>query len=291
MMKKQLICNADDFGIGPRITDAIVDCHLGGIVTSTTLMANMPGTDYACQRAIEVPSLGVGIHLNITSGPPLSPPSEVPDLLNADGRFMGSRVLAPRLLYPRAAVVAQIIREYSAQIEYVQRQGIRPTHGDSHHGMHKRPAALIAFVRVCQRYGIPCARTHRLHPWSSEGHGIAGLLGRTWRTLARAHRFGVRQMNHWYMQRRRLRLPQQMIDPFSFAPRGHSRLEVLLGALRTLPPGISEVVVHPGYPDPAVTDSAAFSRIRAEDAAMCRAEEVRARVREEGIELCSFRAV
>src|SRR5690606_8790554 len=41
-VKRLLIINADDFGLNRAATDAIVECHRAGTVTSTTLMANTP---------------------------------------------------------------------------------------------------------------------------------------------------------------------------------------------------------------------------------------------------------
>ena len=84
----RLIVNADDFGMAPAITDAIIDCHRRGIVTSTSLMANLPAAEHAAWRAQEVPGLGVGIHLNLTQGPPLSPPERIPMLVGTDGEFL-----------------------------------------------------------------------------------------------------------------------------------------------------------------------------------------------------------
>ena len=41
-MKKQLIVNADDGNLTGGVTRAILDAHDHGIVSSTTLFANMP---------------------------------------------------------------------------------------------------------------------------------------------------------------------------------------------------------------------------------------------------------
>jgi hypothetical protein len=41
--RKQLVVNADDFGLTPDVNQGIVEAHRRGILTATTLMANGEG--------------------------------------------------------------------------------------------------------------------------------------------------------------------------------------------------------------------------------------------------------
>ena len=43
-----------------------MDAYQRGILTSTTLMANMPGFEHAVKLRKEMPRLGVGVHLTLT---------------------------------------------------------------------------------------------------------------------------------------------------------------------------------------------------------------------------------
>ena len=70
-MLQKLIVNADDFGLTEGSTLGIIRSHEDGIVTSTTLMVNMPFCELACQLAKAHPDLGVGCHLVLTIGRPL----------------------------------------------------------------------------------------------------------------------------------------------------------------------------------------------------------------------------
>ena len=65
---KQLIVNADDFGLTKRVSEAIVDVHRHGIVTSTTLMANGAAFEGAVALSRQMPRLGIGAHLNLSEG-------------------------------------------------------------------------------------------------------------------------------------------------------------------------------------------------------------------------------
>src|SRR5262245_7420283 len=154
----RLIVNADDFGMAPAITDAIIDCHRRGIVTSTSLMANLPAAEHAARRAQEVPGLGVGIHLNLTQGPPLSPPERIPMLVGTDGEFLPKSEQLRRLR-SGGSVAEQVRSELSAQVRRALTLGICPTHCDSHHGVHRMASVRGVMVEVMRTFGIPCART------------------------------------------------------------------------------------------------------------------------------------
>ena len=71
-MNKRIIINADDFGLCKGVNAAVLKAHTEGILTSTTIMANMSAANEAVQIAKKLPNLGVGVHLNLYEGPPVS---------------------------------------------------------------------------------------------------------------------------------------------------------------------------------------------------------------------------
>src|SRR3954447_19197922 len=126
-MTAYLIVNADDFGITEGTNRAIIDAHQNGIVTSTSLLANGYAFDHAVSLAKQTPSLGIGVHLTLTEGPPVSNclPAE---LLSPDGKLPLSN--QP---YVRALLSGQLPREairceYTAQVGKIIDAGITPTH-------------------------------------------------------------------------------------------------------------------------------------------------------------------
>ncbi len=87
-MTKCLVVNADDFGRTAGVSQGILEAHLNGIVTSTTVMANLPGAAQAVRQAlVEAPNLAMGVHLNLTQGTPISPPDALPGLVTPGGGF------------------------------------------------------------------------------------------------------------------------------------------------------------------------------------------------------------
>ena len=66
-MKRVLIVNADDFGISRGVNDGVARAHERGIVTSASLMVDMPGVRAAVRAAQGQPRLGLGLHVNFTA--------------------------------------------------------------------------------------------------------------------------------------------------------------------------------------------------------------------------------
>ncbi len=138
-----LIVNADDWGYDEPTTQAIADCHRAGGLTSTTAMMFMAGTAQAASLAAELPSLGIGLHLNLFEEySDDSAPAPVRDrqrlLLD---RFHRSRLR--RWVYdPR--IRRQVDRVVADQWErFVELYGRPPTHVDGHHHSHLAANVLL----------------------------------------------------------------------------------------------------------------------------------------------------
>ena len=82
----RLIINADDFGYCKGVNMGIIEAHQNGVLTSTTLMAGMPGFDQAVNLAKKNPGLGVGVHLTLTCGYPVS--KDLQTIVDDKGAFL-----------------------------------------------------------------------------------------------------------------------------------------------------------------------------------------------------------
>ena len=170
MEGRLLIVNADDFGISEGVNRGIVDAHERGILTSTTLMANMPAFEHAVEMWREHPTLGVGVHLNLTSGNPVLPPDRIPALVSQSGRLLPIGTVL-RLLTLDRIPLDQVQAEFAAQIEQAIAAGLAPTHLDSHHHVHMHPRLHLTVIRLAQRYGIRAARaTAEMGPLETIGN-------------------------------------------------------------------------------------------------------------------------
>ena len=91
--------------------------HRQGIITSATLMANGTGFASAVDIARTAASLGIGVHLNLTEGAPVSAPSEIPSLVDARGVFAHTVAQLGRRSLVGSLSLLEVERELRAQIE------------------------------------------------------------------------------------------------------------------------------------------------------------------------------
>lgn len=152
----RLILHSDDLGLHPAVDEAIFDCARAGTLSSASLLANGASTESAVSTARTMPELGIGVHLNIVRGRPISPVSKVRSLVDGRrGGFFNS--MATLLARSRLGLLdaAEIEGEYALQIERLLDLGVRLTHVDSEKHSHILiPQASAAVARVCARFGI-----------------------------------------------------------------------------------------------------------------------------------------
>ena len=144
---RRLIVNADDFGLTPGVSRGILAAHRHGIVTSTTVLMN-DGLDDDTVAALADSGLGVGIHVNLTLGAPLT---RGRSLVDASGRFIRDARRAAA-----GADVKDVDREIGAQIErFLDRFDRAPTHLDSHHHVGLHAPVREVLLTAAKRLGVP----------------------------------------------------------------------------------------------------------------------------------------
>ncbi len=154
-MLRRLIVNADDFGLTPGVSRGIIKAHREGIVTSTSVMINMPYAEESLRLAQqEAPDLGIGLHLNLTAGKPVSPPDAIPDLVTPTGEFLDADALIDRLA---SVDIRQVKRELTAQIDrFMAIMGHPPDHLDNHHYIAARSLQTASlFVEIARELDCP----------------------------------------------------------------------------------------------------------------------------------------
>lgn len=85
--QKKVIVNADDFGLSRQINRGIIEAHHAGMLRSASLLANGPAAAEAIEAASGNRGLGVGLHLTLVFGEPVSPKDKVGSLLTRGGEF------------------------------------------------------------------------------------------------------------------------------------------------------------------------------------------------------------
>ena len=246
---KRLIVNADDFGLTAKINQAIMEAHLGGLISSTSLMANGEAFASAVALSRQAPRLGVGVHLNLTEGKPVAPASGISSLINGQGFFLRKPASLWRAMISGRVSKADIEKELRAQIEKVLVAGIAATHLDSHKHVHALPVLGRMSIRLARQYGIPAIRCIA-ESWPALGY----LLGRFPHAKAtifrqRLNSFGLAALScGWRRQLRRagVACPEHF---YGVTPTGFLDEGLLREILRHLPDGTSELMCHPGFVD------------------------------------------
>lgn len=247
---KRLIVNGDDFGIAPGVNQGILDAHQRGIVTSTTVMINYPDAGPGIERALaEAPRLGLGLHLNLTSGVPVSPRAAVASLLDGEGRFFHIQDWPDRL----AAFEPDHVRcEIDAQVaRFVAQAGRPPDHLDSHHhAAYLLPEGLESLIEIAARYHIPA---RHVEPAVSM-RGALDILRAMMPTLPEPQAAALIERQQEVAQRAPAGLWPARLEMGFFGDR--ATLGDLLVILTTLPDdSLTEIMSHPGYPDDGLARS------------------------------------
>lgn len=138
-----LIVNADDWGLRPAVTDAILECWRAEAVTSASAMVHMEDSGRAFELAAES-GLPLGLHCNLTT--PFTDADAPPDRRlrqqRATAYFAGAR--RRRLLFdPRARGLLDAC--VADQLDAFAEQSGRPAaHADGHQHVQICPTVLLA---------------------------------------------------------------------------------------------------------------------------------------------------
>ena len=246
---KNLIVNADDLGWTEGINRGIRDAHRRGLVTSTSLLANGRAFESGLAVNQNHPELGVGVHLNLSDGPPTAPASSVPGLLNKTGHLEGGPESLLLRIAARNLPLEEVELEWEAQISKIKSAGISPTHLDGHKHVHMLPGLFQLALRLARKHGIGAIRiSHeesRLRSVLSSGGELhtsvllkQGIQARGLKLLARdaremAARAGISSPDYFC----------------GIAQTGVLTREGVERLLETLPDGTTELMCHPGYAD------------------------------------------
>ncbi len=250
----RIVVNVDDLGLHPAVRRAVERLSRDpGVVTSATLMVNGPDAEASAR----LEGVGIGVHLNILRGRPLSQPSDLPSLTREDGLFLGDYGALFRRYLAGSVDLGEVEREWDAQIRRAFEIGVRPTHLDSEKHIHAWPALMDVAARLAGRHGILWMRR------PLECHA-----------LARLDKGGIRaKFLHVcaLLQRRPLSVRRPDLV-FGIADQGPALRPERLRAYLKRHAGVRvvEVVCHPGDPlpgDPPVPAEYGSMRVQAQWAA------------------------
>ncbi|WP_243373028.1 hopanoid biosynthesis-associated protein HpnK [Geotalea sp. SG265] len=240
---KELIINADDFGLSSGANRGIIRAWQEGILTSASLMVGGIAFEEAVSLAKANPELQVGLHLTLVQGRAVAKHSGFPTLVDRDGNFTNDPALAGMRYFFLKPLRKQLTREIEAQIEKFLTTGLPLSHIDGHLNIHMHPVVFDILLQLMPKYGITTFRLSRERFIDNIAVDRQRLLGKAadafiFASLAKRCR------------------PELEMRRISFAGEvkgllnsGRMTEGYLLKALERLQTGLSEIYFHPGsYP-------------------------------------------
>src|SRR5438270_5752644 len=150
---RQLIVNADDFGMSEAVNEAIIRAHRQGVLTSASLMVTGEAAAQAVQLAKENPGLAVGIHLVAVMGRSVLPQSEIPTLVDEAQNFSNNPTAAGLKYFFSPSARRELRREIAAQFAKFHETGLRLSHVDGHLHLHVHPVIFNEALQQAIQYG------------------------------------------------------------------------------------------------------------------------------------------
>jgi len=232
----RLIVNADDLGNGAATDRGIFKAFTDGIISSASLLATGPSWQNAARQAGEI-GLPIGIHLNLSEGKAVGPP--IPGLTGTDGSFPGKSTTRQRLA-SGIMTARSLAAEFLAQIDRARAAGVAPDHLDTHQHCALFPVAAEALCLAAEASGIERMRLPLpQEPVIDDPPELRDDLA-NYRRLAppladTLHQAGLVTPDGLYGMPLLNRLDTRQ----------------LTALLQNLPEGTWELMVHPGFADPA----------------------------------------
>lgn len=141
---------ADDFGLSDGVSRGIAELAHRGRISATGAMTNMPGWKRSAAELHPLRGrIGIGLHLNLTTGVPLGPMPQVA----SSGAFPVLNEILGRALrggLPREEIAQEIRRQIDAFEEVF---GEAPAFVDGHQHVHVLPVVRGALMQVLEERG------------------------------------------------------------------------------------------------------------------------------------------
>ncbi len=236
---KNLIVNADDFGLNPYINEGIIKGHVEGLITSASLMCSADGFYDAVSLAKDFPKLGLGVHLTLVGNvKPVLPLERVSTLVNKDGVFFDNYTQFAVRLYSGMISKKQIRDELSAQINKAILEKINITHLDSHQHVHVLPGMQDLVVELAKRYDIKAIRV------PGEAYDFTGGF-----ECSAGRKIGKNALTFFSNKLKEKATAAELAFPehfFGMIAGGNLNKDLVSNILIALPEGTSEIMTHPG---------------------------------------------
>ncbi|MCA9192936.1 MAG: ChbG/HpnK family deacetylase [Planctomycetales bacterium] len=270
---KLLIVHADDAGMSHSVNLGTIEALSMGLVTSASIMVPCPWFSEFAKHCREHPDGCYGIHLTLNSEwehyrwGPVADPAQVPSLVDADG-----------YLWDNVGRVAQHVKaseakiELTAQIERALKFGVPLSHLDTHMGaVLSRPDLFEVYVDLGVQYGLPVLFVDN-QLLAAEYPAIASTGAALQAKLEQAN---LPVLNN--------------IGQFYGGDSHEQRREEYINFLRTLQPGLNQLIIHCGFDNEELRGITSSSARRDGDRLIFTDPAIGKMMQELGIELTTWK--
>jgi chitin disaccharide deacetylase len=246
--QKQLIVNADGYGLTAGVNRGIEEAIEDGIVTSVSVNANFGTVSPLRELIARKPEISVGVHLNPVAGRPIADPADVPTLVDDRGEFHFDR-FTPRL---QAGQIDPEELKHELGLQIARVQGMVPvvTHLDSHQNRHLWPRFFRVFLELAAEYRVERMRTHEHRIGMEYERRRAHVASFYIRNPKRLGTHGFARYLMWRARRHGMRMCDRLLSVGAGGESsGKGLIDVWLQVARGCPPGTNEIYCHPAYVD------------------------------------------
>lgn len=234
---RYVILHSDDVGMCHAANQAFIEMHEFGLAKCGSVMVPCPWFPEIAAWCREHPDHDLGLHLTLTSEwrhyrwRPVTPATEMPGLIDEEGFMWRSERQVVEHATPK-----EVETEIRAQIALARKFGLEPTHLDSHMGtLFSSPEFFEAYVRVAKEENVP-PMIPRVRP---------ELLAQ----------YGLKNFKYEPLEQ----AGYVVLDSINLGVEGdteEARFEAYRKALVALPPGISQIILHPAKDGPELNNIA-----------------------------------
>ncbi len=243
---QKLIVTADDYGMCEAVDKAIDAGIENGIITTTNVMLNMETLHNAKTLRERYPHICVGVHWNVTTGKPVSPPEKIPTLVDENGNFWPIAVFKKK--YSRGLIdCADLEKELEAQCALFEKVCGKADYWNTHENSSLHTGAFKVFEKVAKNHGITATRTFQRVYFDKFGLGLK----------TEVREFLVKNFFELWFRKIRKSFDMPVARVVSFGKMSKTQGDVLINALKKDGRDCIEVVFHPA----TVADSPYFGNI------------------------------
>ncbi len=273
--KRRLIVHADDAGMSHSANQGTFEALRTGITTSASIITPAPWFKEFAVFAKNNPQYDYGIHLALNSEwevyrwGSVAPADKVPSLLDNEG-----------YLWDNVAQVAEHAKaeeveiELRAQIDKALKFGVPLSHVDTHMGaLLCRPDIIDVYVKVGEDYNLPILFLK----------DESGFIRKEYPALR--ERF---ERNLERLAKRNFPVLDHLVQIYG-GENLEERKKEYLQQIRSIPPGLSQLIIHCGYDNDELRAITSSSKRRNHDRELFSNEEMRDFFKQQGIELTTWR--